>query len=174
MPLSNSDPAIPSAQSTNLHLSSKDKRLIADIHSTYSNSGNISGGGGGLQNESTTSWESFVQPAKILPKNSSSTDVNTMTLGVKELHLEPSRQGSPLAERRGGGPGDASRLVASGGRRALIRADMIVPPSRRQGRLPSYETCVESPCGVPAPALLPTVDKPNGSNVAGTCACMCV
>ncbi|KAL5502389.1 hypothetical protein EMCRGX_G009156 [Ephydatia muelleri] len=64
-----SPPTLPQeAPSASLHLSAKDKRVIADIRSSYGGGGS----NGGLHNDSTTSWESFVQPARILPKNSSS------------------------------------------------------------------------------------------------------
>eukprot|EP00731_Ephydatia_muelleri_P006193 Em0003g441a len=169
------------AQSASLHLSAKDKRVIADIRSSYGGGGS----NGGLHNDSTTSWESFVQPARILPKNSSSSssDVTGVTKGLKELLLELNQQGSPAAERRGGGLGDGSRLVASGGRRVLIRVevggdpgtggggnqdgyDLVVSPRRqerppRESHQPSHE-----PRGAPLPLSLPTVNKSDGSNVA--------
>ncbi|KAL5502388.1 hypothetical protein EMCRGX_G009154 [Ephydatia muelleri] len=93
------------------------------------------------------------------------------------------QRGSPAAERRGGGLGDGSRLVASGGRRVLIRVevggdpgtggggnqdgyDLVVSPRRqerppRESHQPSHE-----PRGAPLPLSLPTVNKSDGSNVA--------
>ena len=77
------------------------------------------------------------------------------------------------------------------GRRALIRVevggdpgtggggnqdgyDLVVLP-RRQGRPPreSHQPSLE-PRGAPLPLSLPTVNKSDGSNVAGTCVVMCV
>ena len=114
-----------------------------------------------------------------------------VTQGLKELQLEPNQRGSPAAERRGGGLGDGSRLVASGGRRVLIRVevggdpgtggggnqdgyDLVVSPRRqerppRESHQPSHE-----PRGAPLPLSLPTVNKSDGSNVAGTGVVMCV